>query len=231
MAVKPDDVDEPHGIDPETVSMHRTPSSPGDPPTSPSCYSPSMGDEEEENLAMSDFLYATLQELHPGIRVSTNALSALRGIVDGLTVRILEEAAKDDEDEHTVKRERKGPPADVGGVEAAGDAPKDPHDPSRGGACGVSGAPGEPGSRPQSPQSPHHHHRSAYHESIDGVVTRSRKRKAMLSSLEVHRAVKRVLPGAGEPGRVLRPYLPGVVKQARHMDKTQRKNRARRDVG
>ena len=39
----------------------------------------------------------------------------------------------------------------------------------------------------------------------------------VLSTTEVLRATRKVLPGA--PGQALRPYLPGVCKKARHLDK------------
>eukprot|EP00963_Diacronema_lutheri_P014306 scaffold2859_cov349-Pavlova_lutheri.AAC.43 len=38
-----------------------------------------------------------------------------------------------------------------------------------------------------------------------------------LSTTEVLRATRKVLPGA--PGQALRPFLPGVCKKARHLDK------------
>lgn len=38
-----------------------------------------------------------------------------------------------------------------------------------------------------------------------------------LTSLDIHKALKRVLPG--EPGELFRPYLPTVTKQAWHLDK------------
>lgn len=47
-----------------------------------------------------------------------------------------------------------------------------------------------------------------------------RKRTATLTAADIQRALKRVLPGSGEPGRALRPYLPTAAKVARHLDKT-----------
>lgn len=49
-----------------------------------------------------------------------------------------------------------------------------------------------------------------------GADTKKRSR-APLTSLDISRAVKRVLPG--EPGEKLRPYLPSVTKQAWALDK------------
>jgi len=42
---------------------------------------------------------------------------------------------------------------------------------------------------------------------------------APLTSLDIQRAVKRVLPGAGAPDQPLRPYLPASAKRARQLDR------------
>ncbi len=52
---------------------------------------------------------------------------------------------------------------------------------------------------------------------------------AALTSLDIHKALKRLLPG--EPGDPLRPYLPSVTKQAWHMDKQSLKGVKRHKVG
>jgi len=46
---------------------------------------------------------------------------------------------------------------------------------------------------------------------------RSGEKRMPLTSLDIHKALKRVLPG--EPGELFRPYLPTVTKQAWHLDK------------
>ena len=45
----------------------------------------------------------------------------------------------------------------------------------------------------------------------------SSRRQQALTSLDIHQAIKKLLPG--EPGDPLRPYLPAVTKQAWHLDK------------
>ncbi|PSC73505.1 hypothetical protein C2E20_3546 [Micractinium conductrix] len=44
------------------------------------------------------------------------------------------------------------------------------------------------------------------------------QKRSTLTSLDIHKALKRVLPGEPSDGR-LRPYLPAEVKQAWHLDK------------
>ena len=46
---------------------------------------------------------------------------------------------------------------------------------------------------------------------------RGGEKRMPLTSLDIHKALKRVLPG--EPGELFRPYLPSVTKQAWHLDK------------
>jgi hypothetical protein len=50
-------------------------------------------------------------------------------------------------------------------------------------------------------------------------ATRPKGREPPLTSLDIHKALKRLLPSGGEPGERLRPYLPTVTKHAWHLDK------------
>ena len=53
-----------------------------------------------------------------------------------------------------------------------------------------------------------------------------------LTSLDIHQALKRLLPCSNEPGERLRPYLPAVTKHAWHLDKQSLKGvkKRRREV-
>jgi hypothetical protein len=53
--------------------------------------------------------------------------------------------------------------------------------------------------------------------SEDGSSSSCNKQPSPLTTLDINKALKRLLPG--EPGDPLRPYLPTVTKQAWHMDK------------
>ena len=155
-------------------------------------YDEDGGDDE---TAVSDFIFNLLQELHPGIRISSGSIDVLRGLLDTLTEKVVLEA--------------------VGGGPAAGEGA------GRGGAGGGgegtgpsgSGSGGGAGDAPAAPppRSP-----------------AKRRRGAELTAREVQEALRRVLPGSGEPGRDLRPYLPSAAKQARHLDREERARRARK---
>jgi len=53
--------------------------------------------------------------------------------------------------------------------------------------------------------------------------------KPPLTSLDIHKALKRLLPG--EPGDPLRPYLPAITKKAWHLDKQSLKGVKKQKVG
>lgn len=56
-----------------------------------------------------------------------------------------------------------------------------------------------------------------------------RSSKLTLTSLDLHKALKRLLPG--DPGEQFRPYLPAVTKKAWSMDKQSLKGIKRQKTG